>query len=349
MTAMSAARLAAPMIKAVGMFSGGLDSLLAVKLIQAQGIEVDLLHYIIGFENLHLLRLAQKKPAEASRADVERQLGLTIQDIDVSREFLSVALQPPHGYGAEMNPCIDCKIFLLQQAKAYMEEHGAQFIVTGEVVGQRPMSQQRPTMMHIEKMAGLQGYLLRPLSAKLLPPTIPEQHGWVDREGLLGISGRGRQAQLVLAAAYHLSYQQPAGGCLLNDPDYAKRLRDLLRAKPAAAVTGDDTTLLKLGRHLRLSATLKIIIGRNEVDNHFLEPFLPGRWSVAVRDYPGPVVVIEGEPTPADDELIAQLVVSYTKARHAARAIVDFRRGDEQRTVSIVPEINLPRDQWRIG
>ena len=337
------------MTKAIGMFSGGLDSLLAIKLIKDQGIDVDVLHYNIGFESLRLDRQIKHKAAEIDRADIERKLGITIQEIDVTEPFLQVVLHPKHGYGSEMNPCIDCKIFILQQAKAYMETHQAQFIFTGEVVGQRPMSQMLHTMHLIEQRSGLRGYLLRPLSAKILEPTLPEQQGLVDRERLLGISGRGRHEQLALARQYGLNFQQPAGGCLLNDPSFSSRLKELLAHTPEPLLTTTDVMLLKLGRHLRLADNLKIIVGRHEVDNDYLAQYAAGRWTAAVRDIPGPTVVIDGEPDDAQFEQIAQITVNYTKAKDADRVIVDFLRGSEQRAITITPDALLNPNQWRIG
>lgn len=337
------------MIKAIGMFSGGLDSILAVKLMKEQELDLEVLHYNIGFESLKMERRVKKKKFETTREEIEQQLGVTIQDIDVTEEFLDIVLHPKHGYGSEMNPCIDCKIFLLHKAKEYMETHQAQFVFTGEVVGQRPMSQQRPTLLQIEKAAGLSGYLLRPLSAKLLEPTIPEQHGWVNREKLLDISGRGRQRQLELAQKYGLSYQQPAGGCLLNDPHFSARLRELMAHKPEDKISTEDVNLLKFGRHLRLSDTLKIIVGRHEVDNNFLEKYTSGRWFAEVREYEGPLVLLDGEPTDAQFELIAKITVNYTKAKHADRVTVDFVHGDKQHAVTITPDKQLDQNQWRIG
>ncbi|MBD3307153.1 hypothetical protein GF339_12050, partial [candidate division KSB3 bacterium] len=300
------------MIKAVGLFSGGLDSMLAVKLVQEQGIAVDVLHYDIGFGSLGMSRRVKKKQAEVSWERLEQQLGIPIQRIDVTREFLPIVLHPKHGYGSTMNPCIDCKIFILQQAKEYMHAHQAHFIFTGEVVGQRPMSQHRHTLLQIEREAGVSGYLLRPLSAKLLDPTIPEQEGWIDREQLLDISGRGRSDQLELARKYDLQYQQPAGGCLLTDPHFAVRLQDLIQSKPEDKITPEDIALLKLGRHFRLPDNLRVIVGRHEPDNLLLEQYTAGRWTVQLRDYQGPLALIEGDPTDDQFRQLAQLIVSYT-------------------------------------
>ena len=337
------------MMKAIGMFSGGLDSVLAVKLIKEQGIDVDVLHFNIGFDSMKLERRVKKRAFETTREELEAQLGIKIQDIDVTEEFLQVVLHPKYGYGTEMNPCIDCKVFLLRKAKEYMEAQQAKFIFTGEVVGQRPMSQQRPTLLQIEKAAGLSGYLLRPLSAKLLEPTIPEQQGWVDREKLLDFGGRGRSGQLALAKKFSLSYQQPAGGCLLNDPQFSIRLRDLIDHKAEEGISTSDSALLKFGRHLRLSETLKVIVGRHEVDNEFLAKYSTGRWTAEIRDIPGPLVVIDGEPTPEEFELIGKITAAYGKAKAADLALVDFKKDDEAHSLTVTPDMQLNPNQWRIG
>ncbi len=336
-------------IKAVGLISGGLDSILAVKLVKDQGIDVDVIKYDIGFAPLHLSRRLRKKKAEVTHEEMEEQLGVTVQVIDVAEEFLDIVLHPAHGHGSEMNPCIDCKVFMLRKAKAYMETHGAQLVFTGEVVGQRPMSQQRNTLRHSEKASGLEGYLLRPLSAKLLEPTIPEQKGWVDRERLLDIAGRGRKRQLALARHYHLSYQQPAGGCLLNDPNFSRRLQDLFARTPEDKISTEEVNLLKLGRHFRLSDSLRVIIGRHELDNEYLEKYIQKYHTASVRDHAGPVVLIDGDPADEQLELIAQLAVRHTKAKHAGEATVDFSLGDQQRAVTIRPDKTLDIARWRIA
>jgi tRNA-uridine 2-sulfurtransferase len=336
------------MITAVGLFSGGLDSMLAVKLMKAQGLAVEVLHFQIGFDHLRLRQRSEQKEAEVTIAEAEQQLGVTIQPLDVTAEFLTVVLNPEHGYGARMNPCIDCKIFMLRQAKCYLEAHAAQFVFTGEVVGQRPMTQHRHTMRHIEKASGLEGYLLRPLSAKLLDPTIPEQQGWVDREQLLGISGRGRNVQTELAQHYHLRYPQPAGGCLLTDPHFGQRLQDLTAHKPKVEIRVEDVELLKFGRHFRLSETVKVMVGRHELDNQHLEKYITGRWYAEVRDFQGPLVLIEGVPDEAQWEAIAQLTVRHSKAKDAAHATVDFTQGDVHRALTIVPNPQFQIEPWRI-
>jgi len=215
-------------MKAIALLSGGLDSTLAARVVIDQGIELEALNFMTVFcncTNKGETCLASQKAVDA--------LGIPLKVFNVSEEYLNVVKGPKHGYGRNMNPCIDCRIFMLKRAKAYMEGSGASFLVTGEVLGQRPMSQRRDAMRLIEKEGGLDGLILRPLSAKFLPPTIPEKEGWVDREKLLAIQGRSRKPQIRLAEAFGIrDYPCPAGGCLLTDPQFAKRMKDLIVHNP---------------------------------------------------------------------------------------------------------------------
>jgi tRNA-specific 2-thiouridylase len=236
---------------ALALLSGGLDSLLAAKLIQEQGIEVIGLHFLIPF--------SPDKSSSLSGA------GIKIERIDIRKEFLEIIKAPRHGFGAQINPCIDCKIFMLSKTKELMPGFGAQFVVTGEVLGQRPMSQHRQSLALIEKESGLVGFLLRPLCAQLLSETIPEQKGWVRRERLLGFSGRGRREQIRLARELGIEkYAQPAGGCLLTDPQFTRRLKDLLAHNEMDI---ENIELLKVGRHFRLTPQAKLAVGRNQKEN----------------------------------------------------------------------------------
>ncbi len=335
-------------VKAVGLFSGGLDSILAVKLMQLQGIEVDVLQFRLGFEPLRLRRLTKHQSREVTKVESEESLGVAIQQPDVREEFLDLLFHPRHGYGSEMNPCIDCKIFILRKAKAYMQAHGAQFVFTGEVMGQRPMSQHRQTLLQTERRSELQGYLLRPLSAKLLAPTIPEQEGWVNRDQLLDISGRGRKVQMEWAERYGLPYPQPAGGCLLTDHGFSARLRELMAHTPIDRIRVEEIDLLKVGRHFRLTDAVKVIVGRHHVDNAVLETHTTGRWWGEVREYGSPLVLILGDPEAQQWQHIAQIAVSYTKGRHADHATVDFTRGGERRSVDIAPNLAVIQAEWHI-
>jgi len=239
-------------MKAVALISGGLDSLLAAKLIQGQGVEVLALHFQMPF--------CASNVKEAVAA-----LGLSLKEVSIDEEFIGLILKPKHGRGSHMNPCIDCKILMLRRAKEMMASLGADFIITGEVLGQRPMSQHRQSLEVIERESGLEGLLLRPLSARLLAETLPEKKGWVKREELLAFNGRARKPQIDLADKLGIrNYRQPAGGCLLTDAAFSGRIKDLIKYNE---LTLDNIELLKIGRHFRLSQTAKLVVGRNEIEN----------------------------------------------------------------------------------
>ncbi|MCX5696942.1 MAG: hypothetical protein NTU54_03050 [Candidatus Omnitrophica bacterium] len=250
-------------MRAIALISGGLDSTLATKLMQDLGIELVALNTVSPF---CLCNHHSAKGCFHGAASVSKELGIRLVSINVAEEILEIVKKPKHGYGSNMNPCIDCRILLFKKAKELMRQEGASFVITGEVLGQRPMSQMRRTMTLIEGEAQLTDLVLRPLSAKVLEPTIPEREGWVPRDKLLAISGRGRKDQFALAGALGVKdFPCPSGGCLLTDPEFSKRLRDLMRH--TSDFTLNDIFLLKLGRHFRLSKGVKLIVGRNEQEN----------------------------------------------------------------------------------
>jgi tRNA-specific 2-thiouridylase len=321
-------------IKALALLSGGLDSTLAIKLVQEQGIFVHALHFYTGFcITEHKRRLGIKKedgsqymnPALKAAA----QLGVPVEIVDISEEYFNVLLNPKYGYGKNVNPCIDCRIMMLRKAKEIMDREGYHFVITGEVVGQRPMSQRLPILKLIEKEAGLEGYVLRPLSAKLLPPTVPEKMGWVDREKLLDIRGRGRKVQISLAKKYGLDYEQPAGGCCyLTDPNYALKFKETLERE--GSITREDLVLLSVGRQLRLPSGVKLVVARNEGEVNFLSGF-KNRYGYAQRkDQQGTLVIIKGVPKEEEYPLIAGVVCRYSK-RQPAEVIIKVK--DEERVI----------------
>lgn len=252
-------------MKAIALISGGLDSTLATKLIQNLGIDLVCLNTVSPF---CLCNHRSSSGCFHGASQVVKDLGLKLISINVAEEFLEIVKSPGHGYGSNMNPCIDCRILLFRKAKEAMEKERASFVITGEVLGQRPMSQRLNAMKLIEKEAGLEGLVLRPLSARVLESTIPEKELWIERDKLLAISGRGRREQFSLAKEFGINdYPCPSGGCLLTDPEFSRRLKDLIKHNQ---FTLEEVQLLKIGRHFRISETAKLIVGRNEKENERL-------------------------------------------------------------------------------
>jgi tRNA-specific 2-thiouridylase len=291
-------------IKAIALISGGLDSALAVKVMLEQGIDVAGLHFALPFAGHDKNRNFTEKIAE--------ELGISLRVESMGIEYLELVRHPKYGYGAGINPCIDCKIFMLKRAKAIAEETGAEFIITGEVLEQRPMSQRRRALGILERESGLNGRLLRPLSAKHLPETIPEREGLVKRDELPCIHGRSREIQLALAKEKNISFYMPAaGGCLLTDRLFAKKMKDLLQHNED--ITWDDVLMLEYGRHFRFGEN-KIIVGRNERENNELWTLKrPGDYVFELPDeIPGPAVVLQGEKRPDAMGLAAGLTIRYS-------------------------------------
>lgn len=250
-------------MKALALLSGGLDSTLAIRVILSQGIDVEAVNFFTPF-----CQCSPKGCGGHEAAKSADKLGIKLKVINLSKEYIEMIKNPKHGYGKNMNPCIDCRILMLKEAKKYMKEAGASFIITGEVLGQRPMSQYRRALNVVEKESGLEGLILRPLSAKLLSLSIPEKEEWVNREKLLEISGRSRKPQMALALDYKIGdYPCPAGGCLLTDSGFTRRMKDLIAH---SQITLNEIELLKVGRHFRLSKDAKLVVGRNEKENERL-------------------------------------------------------------------------------
>jgi len=317
-------------LKAVSLFSGGLDSQLAVCLIKDQGIEVIAVNYVTPFFG-----------AEERFGMAARNLGIEYHEIDIGPIYMDVLKNPVYGYGKNFNPCIDCHAFMLKQAAIYMQEIGASFLITGEVLGERPMSQNKSSLLAVEKHSGCKGLILRPLSAKLLTPTIPETEGWVDRSKLLDISGRSRSRQMQLAEHYGITdYPTPAGGCLLTQENYSKRLRRLFAEKPDADVKEMD--ILKLGRHFYIGDGVLLAVGRNHAENEGLNSIANSDdYLLKVTDRPGPLGLIRSLK-PYNDinlQLAAAIVARYSDARELPQAqIIVNRPGSEQTTVfTVVP------------
>jgi tRNA-uridine 2-sulfurtransferase len=290
--------------RALGLFSGGLDSMLAALVLRDQGVAVTGMVWVTPFFT--------PERAEESAAAID--LPIIVEDF--TDRYLHLLYEPPRGFGKWMNPCIDCHLLMLREAGKIMESEGYDFLFTGEVVGQRPFSQNKGSLNFIARESGYGDLLLRPLSARLLKTTRPEREHLVDRDRLLNISGRGRKRQMELAARFGItSYPAPAGGCLLTNPGYSARLRDLVQHRPQSELTRRHLDLLKWGRHFRLNPSLKVIVGRDQRDNEALELLVqPGDVVLKAEIYPGPLVVIPQAPEDADVTLAAALCASYSDA-----------------------------------
>jgi tRNA-uridine 2-sulfurtransferase len=341
-------------VKAIGLISGGLDSTLAVALIRRQGIEVKAVNFYTGF------CITETQRRKGGRADgtvpqnealrAAADLEVDVEYVDISgKDYFHMLVHPRWGYGKNANPCVDCRVFMMQRAREIMEAEGAEFVFTGEVLGQRPKSQRRDTLRIIERESGLEGRLLRPLSALLLEPTLPEREGRVDRSRLLDISGRSRQRQMALAAELGLAgWPQPAGGCCyLTDESFARKFFDILDAREAAgqerAVERDDVVLLSTGRHFRLSPRAKLVVARNEVENALLEHHVEGRARLEARDVLGPVALVEGTPTWEERLVAARIVARYGKGKDAPKVVIGWREEDLQEFYEVEPELDEAR------
>jgi tRNA-specific 2-thiouridylase len=297
------------MVKAIALFSGGLDSMLAAELIRRQNIEVLCLTFTTPFFNA-------QKALEAAR-----QINLPLKIQDITAEHLNMLKSPRYGYGKNMNPCIDCHTLMLIIAGRKMDETGSDFIITGEVLGQRPMSQNKQSLYVVAKNSGYQDYILRPLSAQLLSPIKAERENLIDRSQLLSIQGRGRKIQIKLAADFGIvKYSPPAGGCLLTDPIFSRRLRDLFSHEGDRNVR--DIELLKYGRHFRVSDKCKIIVGRNNVENEELKKLTTSDDLIFnMTNFPGPLVLVP-YGNDADKQIASSLCVRYSDASNNIEANV---------------------------
>ncbi len=331
-------------MKAISLISGGLDSTLATKVILEQGIEVIAANFVSPFCRCDR-KGSQARSGEDHRGGcrheanfVADELNIPLKIVNITKDFLEVVKSPKHGYGSNMNPCLDCRILMLKKSKEMMEKEGASFLITGEVLGQRPMSQRMNAMRMIEKEAGLLGLILRPLSAKLLEPTIPEQKGWVDRERLLDISGRSRKVQIQMAHDYHIKdYPCPAGGCLLTDPAFSRRIKDLIEHDE---MTIEDVNLLNHGRQFRLSSHAKLIVGRNEHDNEMLRSLRKETdiFLMPMEEEPGASALGRGADFDSYEARIlsARLIARYFDHKGPYSKVVVLYRGKEE-TINVEP------------
>jgi tRNA U34 2-thiouridine synthase MnmA/TrmU len=290
-------------MKALGLLSGGLDSTLATRMVLDQGLEVEAINFVSPF------CLCEKGGCGAVGA--AKKLNIQLKVVSVGKEYLKIIRNPKHGYGRNMNPCIDCRIFMLRWARKYAKEVGASFIFTGEVLGERPMSQHRQALEIIEREAGLKGKILRPLSAKILPRTEAEEKGWISRERLLDIKGRSRKKQIETAREFNITdYPCPGGGCLLTYKEFADKLRDLFEHKKR--ITLGDVLLLKVGRHFRFEEN-KIVVGRNESENKtLLQSKAKNDYCFEAQECGSPITLLQGRKTRRAVKAAAALTAYYS-------------------------------------
>ncbi len=330
--------------KAVALISGGLDSMLAARVMMEQGIHVEGLNFFTGFcveGHTHAIRNKDRaRPKRNNALWVAEQLGIRLHFVDVVEEYKNIVINPRHGYGANLNPCLDCKAFMVGKGYQWMQEHGFDFVITGEVVGQRPMSQRKDTMPVVARESGAGDRLLRPLCAKRLPETLPEREGWVSREAMFDFHGRSRKPQMALAARFGFSdYAQPAGGCcFLTNRQYTVKLKDLWQSRGARDYELDDIMLLKVGRHLRPRPHFKLIIAREDGENHFLSGYRRQFTHMRTASHGGPLTLVDGDVCEDDLLLAARLTARYSQGRDADEVAVEVTvRGGEPRLMSVTP------------
>jgi len=295
-------------MKAVALFSGGLDSILAIKVIEEQNIEVIALHFDFGLSSTVDKTSYLKK--------IAKEMNINLEIADVRQEYLDeVLFSPKYGYGSAFNPCIDCHGNMFKWAKKYMDKYGAKFVISGEVLNERPMSQRMDSLKKVEKISELEGYVLRPLSAKFLKPTIPEIKGWVNREKLLDIKGRNRKKQFELVEKYKLNhFEMPGGGCLLTEAFTAIKIKDFIKYDKFDT---KDMEVIKYGRHFRISPTCKLVVGRNQEDNEKIKTIKNNKfYTISMPpNIPGPISLVSKSATEEDIKTCAKIILTYAKTK----------------------------------
>ncbi|MBI5327972.1 MAG: hypothetical protein HZB80_06755 [Deltaproteobacteria bacterium] len=322
--------------KAVALLSGGLDSTLAVKVLLDQGVEIVALNFTSTFCTCS----CRGSVCSNEAARVANEFGIPIKVLKKGLDYIEVIRNPKYGYGQGMNPCVDCRIYMHRLAKNYMGEIGASFVITGEVLGQRPMSQRKDAFKSIEKESGLDGLIVRPLCAKHLDPTIPEKAGIIDREKLLDMVGRSRKPQISLAEECDIqNYPCPSGGCLLTDKIFSKRVKDLLDNKKD--VTTEDLQILKIGRHFRLNNETKIVIGRDEAENKRLGNLVqPGDTLLEPLDFAGPTAMICGPVKNGTHSLAGRMILRYAGEKADGKRFLKLSQNGE----ATIFEVDSPVD-----
>lgn len=331
--------------KAIALYSGGLDSTLAILTVMRQGVEVK----AVTFMNHFGCEISDRSSCSKNPFAAAAQFGFEVKLCHLSGKFIEIVKNPKFGHGRNMNPCMDCRILMLREAREFMDMAGADFIITGEVIGQRPMSQRRDALDIIDRESGLRGFVLRPLSARLLKVTVPEEKGMVARELLHNFSGRSRKPQMALAREYGLTdYPSPAGGCLLTEPNYSYRLRELLDHIPDPSL--EELLLLRLGRHFRTSPHCKIIVGREQGENEALLR-IAGMQGIRIRieGYGSPVALVRGYADESDIRTAASICARYSDAKHLPAVIAKISDGTRTYRIEVGAAGEDLLDSLRVG
>ncbi len=330
--------------KAVVLLSGGLDSMLAARIMQEQDVDVIGVHLYTG---LCITEHKRRTGQLDSRGHVPQnpafkiadQLGIPLEILDISDTYMDIITKPKYGRGSGVNPCRDCRIHMFEHAARAMEEFDADFVATGEVVGQRPMSQVRANLDFIHSRTGIADLIVLPLSAKRMPPTLPEREGWIDREKLYAIGGRSRKPQMELVKKFGIEeYEQPAGGCcFLTDENYARKFKDLFQFDPDRRLDLEDVILLGVGRHFRTSERAKLVVGRYEDENAVIERHAGGRPLLRPDDVKGPTAVVIGVPEADELTLMARIVARYSQGRDQDQVRIEKVNGPTSELLHVPP------------
>lgn len=329
---------------AIALFSGGLDSCLSVLLVMKQDIEVTALTFMTHFG----CDISDKSSCGSDPYPTAEKFGFNVKLMHLGQKFVDIVKHPKFGYGKNLNPCIDCRLLMIEEAKLLMELVGADFVFTGEVLGQRPKSQRREAMLRVDKECGLEGRLVRPLSAKLLPETIPEKSGMLDRNLLEDINGRSRKRQMQMARDFGLTdYPAPAGGCLLTEPGYTRRLKDLM--KHNADFDFSDLNLLKHGRHFRIDDKTKIIVGRDKLDNNkIVELSRPDHIMLEARGTGSPIVLLDGNPDNGQLRLAAAITARYCDFKKEPEVDITVTFKSEEKIIKVNPALPEEIEKFQI-
>jgi tRNA(Ile)-lysidine synthase TilS/MesJ len=333
-----------PQVKAVALYSGGLDSTLAILQMMKYGVEVEAITFMTHFG----CDATDSSSCGSDPFPAAQKFGFKVKLAHLGQKFIDIVKNPRYGHGKNMNPCIDCRLTMIGEVKHYLDMIGGDFVITGEVLGQRPMSQRRFTLDLIARECGLDGRLVRPLSGRLLPPTIPEKEGLIKREWLLDIEGRSRKRQMELTKEFGLTtYPSPASGCLLTDKRYSDRLRDLLRYKPDSDF--NDLNLLRVGRHFRLDPGAKLVVGRDEAENNIIDSLrLDNDVLIEAIDFKSPVGLLRGESTPEKVERAASIVARYSDGKNEPQLNISHRTLTFSGTLETSPAPDSLLEQVRI-